>query len=581
MIEQEAEQAGAQDFDVAIIGGGPVGLAVAYLLGRQGVSTLLVEKRGSTATLPKGQKVHSSTRELFRQWGVTKEIGDGAWPFDGQNGHSIYTTLKNGHLFYQKSWDSLEEYNAYWDRISPEGVRYIPAYVYEKALHARAKIWETNDIRFATEAVSLTQGSDGVELVIRDVVTGNDTQVTAQYVVAADGRSSWVRQTLGDERISWQSPAKSVHVEFTGPLETYLANDDSYRIYTIHPDHYGWFARKDPSNGFWRYGFSAADDSQLEHEYVARRVVGAIGDPKFPVDIKKVTTFNTGYALNRRWRNGRVFYVGDAARHFSAWGGFGMNLGIREANNLAWKLAYVLRQKADPNLLETYEAEQRPLATGIIKHSQYTSQQLSALFKSIELFEDDNIRNGSLSYVSQSILDTFVGQTQLGGLHNTGYELGAVHRSTAVVSDPATAPTPGTEHFEPKVITGGRAPHAWLRKHDQPRLSITDLFQTRFSVVTDGKSTFWATAASEAVQSLGVEVVAISVGEGGDYEDVQHQFAEFYALRTGDAVLVRPDGYIAARLNAANAAQAKHVLIEALHTVLGISTITKGIARAS
>ena len=137
--------------DVAICGGGPSGLACAYLLGRAGLSVALFEKRASTTTLPKGQYVHASTGELFRQWGVWNRLEKAGWSIARSNGQGFYLNVAKGPVAeIRQSSGSDFNYMKKWEHLSPAYPRKVPASEYEAAICRQADQWPNVGLHFAT-----------------------------------------------------------------------------------------------------------------------------------------------------------------------------------------------------------------------------------------------------------------------------------------------------------------------------------------------------------------------------------------------------------------------------------------------
>jgi hypothetical protein len=263
-------------------------------------------------------------------------------------------------------------------------------------------------------------------------------------------------------------------------------------------------------------GDAARDTSP---ERLAHFVRTAIGVPDLPVTIDGVARWRATSDVARRFQDGRIFLVGDAAHLMPPNGGFGGNTGIHDAHNLAWKLAFVLKGAAGPQLLDSYDAERRPVARLTVEQA-YTR------------------------YVTRTA--TYLGATDYQPLVNDfNIELGYIYRSPAVV--PETTDDAG--HDDPHRTfgrPGSRAPHTWLEREGK-RISSLDLFARAFVLLAGPDGERWCDAArAAAARFIGLELEAYRVG-GGGLLDPQGQFATAYGLSPSGATLVRPDGFVAWR----------------------------------
>jgi putative polyketide hydroxylase len=261
----------------------------------------------------------------------------------------------------------------------------------------------------------------------------------------------------------------------------------------------------------------------------------AAGLPDLAVRVRSVLPWAMAAQTAERFRAGSVFLAGDAAHLIPPVGGYGMNTGIQDAHNLAWKLAGAVAGWAGPSLLDTYEAERQPVARLV------TEQALL------------NIRQPGRPEQYATL----------------GLALGVSYDSAAVVPDGTPVPeiaNPVTDYV-PAARPGSRAPHAWLQRNGE-RVSAIDLFDTAFTLLAGKSGQPWRDAAATALRDLGVPVAACTVGRGGDLGDEDGTWAQLYGIGPDGAVLVRPDGHVAWR-SAAASAEPRAELIRVLGAVLG------------
>jgi hypothetical protein len=225
-----------------------------------------------------------------------------------------------------------------------------------------------------------------------------------------------------------------------------------------------------------------------------------------------------------QFKRGRVFLVGDAAHRFPPTGGFGLNTGVQDAHNLAWKIAFVLKGLASENLLETYNAERKPVAESNADFSLGNSVRFPLVAEAI--------RSGNADQIAFRINDVD------NHLHSIGQALGFTYEDGAVIPD-GTAPTAhDTRNYRPTDRPGARFPHMWL---DLTRETSTlDWFDQQFAAVAGPMGDEWKEAGKRVSERihlpLGLHTLPCANPEDG------------FQVGLRGAVLVRPDGHVAWRM---------------------------------
>lgn len=543
---------GGDSYDVAICGGGPVGLAMAYLLGRAGIRVALFEKRPGTTPLPKGQSVHASTAELYRQWGVWQQLDGAGWPVSRSNGQGYYLRVSDGAVAeIRQSGESDEDYTRKWQALSPVAPRKVPASDYEAALRRQALIWPSVALHFGVAVTGVAQDGDGVTLAVRGP-TGDTQRIACRYLVACDGARSFVRSQLGAGEDHGPTFGNQILTEFHADLAGTLGSDAYFHSFILDPRYAGWFGSQHPGSGLWRYSFRHDEESLPAPEDVMARIRGALGMPELPLEIVETYRFDYTTGLLRDWRAGRVLFAGDAAHWHSPWGGFGANIGVQDANNLAWKLALVVRGLASADLLDTYQAERKPRGELAVKAATYNAMHFQAIVAAALVAEPEVGRNARLSDTGTAFLREAVTRHGSASILHTGFQLGTTYDSRIVMRDGAVPPPQSLLDYEESTVPGVRAPHVWLRTADGRELSTTDLWGDAFSLVVTRNDSPWQAAAERVSAATGVAVRLVAVGALGTYQTEDPKFARLYNLEGGDALLVRPDGFVARRLSSAS-----------------------------
>jgi putative polyketide hydroxylase len=344
---------------VLIVGGGPVGLACALLLGRFDVPFLLVERHPATSTHPKAMAIMLRTAELLRKWGVVDEMRAAGVPQEWLR-QILFAKSLTGEAF-----GTLEVQGYEPTDLSPTQALRCPQTATEAVLRRAAEAGGRGTLRFNVEMTGFEQDADGVSATLRDRSSGRNETVRARYMLAADGAASGVREALG---IAREGPGDMGHFANTyhhvnlgarlGDRRPFMTNIISERMGG------GYVAVNGRDLWLLHVHLEPADRPENFNQVVAEDLVRrAAGVPDLEVEILSIGFWTMSAQIAERFRARRVLLVGDAAHRTTPVGGLGMNTDLQSAHNLIWKLAAVLNGAAGEPLLDTYEAERRPIAT--------------------------------------------------------------------------------------------------------------------------------------------------------------------------------------------------------------------------
>lgn len=562
----------ATETDVIICGGGPVGLALAYLLGRAGVKTVLFEKRASTTTLPKGQYVHAHTAELYRQWGVWDLLRDKGWRVMRSNGQGVYVNVANGPVAeVRAAYESEEKYAEKWAALSPVYPRKVPAHDYEAALFTQASQWPDLQLHFSRRVVDVSTGRNQVSVQVNCENTGAQTVVRARYLVACDGAHSFIRNRIGGGEDNGPAFLNQVLVEFAADLEDTLGKDGFFHSFVLDPRYNGWFGAQHPDDGLWRYSFRHDEDTIPGDDYLLARIRGALGMPDLPVEIKKTFRFDYTTGLLRSWREGPVFFAGDAAHWHSPWGGFGANSGVPDVNNLAWKLAAVLKSEAGQGLLDTYQTERKSKAYQTVKTATYNSLHYLAIAQAAIIGEPDLHRHGKISKSARQFLKERIKPHGENAVLHTGYQLGTVYQSAAIITDGSEQPDAALVAYRESSVPGVRAPHVWLTGPAAgEQQSLLDHLGGEFVLVISENTDAWQAACDQ----VGVPCRLLNLSPASPLQADREKFDHVYGEDGHyEAFLIRPDGHIARRFETGSARAAVALLSDTFDRILDRQTI--------
>ncbi|WP_367135495.1 aklavinone 12-hydroxylase RdmE [Saccharothrix sp. HUAS TT1] len=501
---------------VLVVGAGLGGLSAAMFLAQRGVEVLCVSKHRGTSPHPKATGQTHRTMELLRRGGVADEVPAAGAGLDGGLVIKVAASLR-GEVF-----TTIVHEDEGWDTpLSPERSGLASQDEVEPVLLRRARELGA-DVRFGTELVALEQDDEGVTARLR--TADGERTARADYVIGADGAHSAVRGMAGIGRHGRGGLSHHVGVVFDADLASHVAADKVTLYYLRNPAFTGALvATSTPRRNVFTVEYDPARESAAD--YPVRRCVEllrvATDVPDLEPEVLEVTAWEVAAWLSDRFRAGRVFLVGDAAKVTPPTGGLGGNTAIGDGFDIAWKLAAVLRGEAGEGLLDSYEAERRPYAQLVV--------------------------DGSYANYVQRFAPQPAGPDVPAEVDPFRLTLGYRCRSGAVLVEDDD-PAPMEDPAEPSGRPGFRAPHVVV-EHDGALKSTLDLF-TGWTLVTLDPA--WA------ADVPGLEVPALA--------DPTGELAERYGIGRRGAALVRPDGVIAWRATAPPA-DAARALTDALAAV--------------
>ncbi|HEY6539924.1 MAG TPA: FAD-dependent monooxygenase, partial [Ktedonobacteraceae bacterium] len=502
---------------VLIVGGGIVGLSTSLFLSWRGISSLLVERHPGTAIHPRIPGLAQPTMEMFRNVGIEEAIHQVEAPFN-MSGNLLMVESLVGQEFdvLQENVDAL-----FIGDSSPARGSQIAQDLLEPILRTQAERLGGN-LRFGTELVAFEQDEDGITATIRERESSSTRAVRAQYLVAADGSHSGVRQQVGIGQHG-KSLWSAVSIIFEADLMElfrarhavmcFIANDTISNAALV--PYQGSSARAD----LYRLDVPYDPEEETLADYPEARCLSliraAVGIPDLLAQIKTLLTYEACELVADRFQQGRIFLVGDAARTQPPSGGLGGATGIAEAYNLTWKLAAVLGGEAGEALLATYDAERRPQA-------DYTARQVA-------LLSQQRQEEGSAGVT----VDTFT--LVMGYRYSTG----------AIVREAGDENLPFIKRPDQwKGQPGTHAPHLMLEQEGKP-ISTRDLFGPHFVLLIGPDGRNWKDAARSAREALHLLLDIYQIGgEAADLTDAGNTFCYAYGITTSGAILVRPDGIV-------------------------------------
>jgi len=346
-----------EEFQVAVVGAGPGGLASAVTLGSYGVETLVVERRPRSSTLPRATVASTGTMELLRRWGLEAKAWQRSIDVEWQ-AWACPTLAQAGRGKPVEVGLPTREQAAL---VSPTSPACLPQDELEPMLEEHLGSFGSVRLERSVELLSLEREADGGHVLTLAGPSGRH-RIRARYLVGADGVRSRVREALGIASEGVGRLADRFAVLLHAPLWE-LVGDHRYGIYFLG-DGSSFIPAGKPDR--WVFAVEregeAGDVEELTHDQLAQRIREAAGVPGLPVEIERAMPVAFGVGLAERFRDGNAFLIGDAAHRVTPRGGTGLNTAIRDGFDIGWRLAWVLRSWAHDRLLEGYERERRPVA---------------------------------------------------------------------------------------------------------------------------------------------------------------------------------------------------------------------------
>jgi 2,4-dichlorophenol 6-monooxygenase len=574
--------------DVLIIGTGPSGGAAAALLASYGVKPLVVTKWNWTCRTPRAHITNQRAMEVFRDLGIEDEINEKRTVQQYMGNNVFCTSLAGEELGRLLTWGTHPQRKADYTLASPTTICDVPQNLLEPILVGAAASRGAT-VMFNWEYQGLVQDADGVTVEVKDYVAKTTHQIRAKYVIGADGGRSKVAEDIGLPMEGKMGVAGSMNIVFEADLSKYVAHRPSVLYWVMQPGSdvggigMGLVRMVRPWHEWlivWGYDINEPPP-KVTDEMATEIAHNLIGDHSIPIKIKStsVWTVNNMHALAHS--KGRVFCAGDAVHRHPPSNGLGSNTSIQDSFNLAWKLAYVLKGKAGPSLLESYSAERAPVAKQIVTRANQSIAEFGPIFDALGLLstkDPEQMRanmaklrdnNPTAAAQREALRKAIAFKSYEFNCH--GVETNQRYASSAVVADGTPAPQWKRDpelYFQASTRPGAHLPHVWVFDRDNREVSTLDLAgRGRFALFTGIGGEAWAEAAREIAAETGIDIVAHVIGPGRDYQDYAGDWANVREIEEAGCILVRPDQFVAYRHPAA-ATDAKAKLTEALSRVL-------------
>jgi 2,4-dichlorophenol 6-monooxygenase len=534
---------------VAVVGAGPTGLMAATLLHMKGVDVTIYDQTELRQKLPKAHQVNARAGELFREIGVLEAVERLSPPSEKLRYVSWAQSLAGVH--YADGLFAVGPHD-----LSPSRTMNMGQNQLEQVLLDRIRALGLEP-QLNHQVTSAAELGGKAALTVGDQ-SGRSVTEIFDYALACDGASSAIRRQLGIEMVGPPSLARFVSCYFTADLSRFYQEKPGPVRFLASPDLSATLIGFDIKNSWvlmvaYPEGYSPADyTTEIMTEFVRR----AIGDRSVAFEITGIGNWNMSAQVATRFRDGPFFLLGDAAHRMPPSGGLGLNTGIQDAHNLAWKLSWVDRGFAGQQLLDSYEAERKPVgernnafslrnavgmfgidkAVGVSCLATVEPSRAEAPLRGVEglaLGADSPDRHARLAAAQ-------VAATEFSnGFDILNIELGYDYCEYAGETTPeARAAGP----YEPSVQPGRLLPHVWI--------DVAQNISNQDVLDREALTLFVAEGANSAAQEVEkacaeTRTPLAIVATSGWSPKVLSLWGERTQVNSDGAVLVRPDGHVA------------------------------------
>jgi 2,4-dichlorophenol 6-monooxygenase len=567
------------DLDLLIVGAGPAGMLASAIASKLGLSNRIIENRSGLHTEPSAHVIKTHSMEVFRRLGLESKIHALSTPASLQRWATWCESIAGityGRLDLLGKKGPVPRFLDF----SPTYPANVPQSLLEPILHQRVlELAESSKkiINFNTEFCGLQQDEPGVQTFVRDRHSGAQSSIKSRYLIGADGASSAVRKALA---IAFDGPpvlANFMAVHIQSDMRAILAEQPGIIFFVKSLEIDGFFIMHQANGSqvlMLRYNPDLISPKDFDADKGAAAVRAALGC-EHPFKISSIGHWVMSAQVAETYRRGRVFLAGDAAHRFPPTGGLGLNTGVEDVENLIWKLAAVLRGRANEMLLDSYTLECRPIALRNCAQSVANFKHMAEVMQAIGADKDEAAFRQSLeelrgegaaprfAAIQQAVDHQAAHFTHLGVEMAAPLEAGAFVPAQRAIG----SPVPPLDGFAPSFAPGKNLPHLWL-EDDRSTLDLLE-FGAFLLLVPQDQLASWQRAVKQLPQDLmEVKVHGLAASNASARATAQ----EFYAGNPF-AILVRPDGRIA-WLEPQELTDPTEELAGALRTICGLAPIT-------
>ena len=553
--------------DVLIVGTGPAGSSTAALLSSYGIDNVLINNYSWLAGTPRAHITNQRTMEVLRDLG--KEVEAEAYLHATEQdlmGENIFcTSLAGEELGRMKSWGKHPNSRAEHLLSSPSFMNDLPQTFMEPLLYKTACSRGTQS-RMSTQYLSHIEDEDGVLSTCLDKLSNKEIKIRSKYLVGADGGNSKVAENIDLPFEGKMGVGGSMNILFKADLSKYVAHRPSVLYWVLQPGAdiggigMGLVRMIRPWNEWlivWGYDISQPAP-KVDKDFATKVARDLVGDPELEIDLLSVSTWTVNNMYAKKMSKGRVFCAGDATHRHPPSNGLGSNTSIQDGFNLAWKLAYVIKDKAGAELLDTYSIERSPIAKQIVTRANQSIAEFGPIFEALGLTDtqdpvkmkknmDERKQNSPKAEKQRQALREAIAFKKY-EFDAHGVEMNHRYKSNSVLTEGDKEPEFKKDKelfYEPTTYPGARIPHAWVYDKTGVKHSLLDLCgKGNFSIFTGIGGEEWLKAAKNIETQLGIKIQCNIIGPDQDFEDHAGEWSSIREISDSGLILVRPDQHI-------------------------------------
>ncbi|MET3762255.1 FAD-dependent monooxygenase [Sphingomonas sp. UYEF23] len=563
----------SNECDVLIVGGGASGLAASMLLSSYGIKTHLVSKYDKTSNLPKAHVIAIKTMEIFRELGIEDAVRRNSTPQENMRYAGFYagfggTGPDHGRPIVRVGAWGRGGQDVDWVAASSVLGTNLMQSQLEPLMKAKADELAPEDIHFYRNFLRFEEVEDGIVATIEDRASGDTYEVRARYLLACDG-GRVVGPQVGVEMEGELGVATSVSIHFSADLSPWFRDTEALTCSILNPDAAlpcvlvpmgpeKWGA--ETTEWLVHLGSLKGDHKLFDDATAIQTMKDCLGLPDLDCTVHVINRWPLDAVVATRYRVGRAFMLGDAAHRNPPTGGHGLNAAIQDAYNISWKLAAVIKGTAGDSLLDSYEAERRPLAQHIVATSFGGWEKQRGMMMAIgfspkntpeqnwsnvrRVWQEDAEGDATRKELANAVVGILPNYSSLNVGFGYSYETGALMPD----GTPSRWSHDPLEPFHPSTRPGCSIPDIWVDTL-VGRIALGDIVaRGKLVLIAGEQGQGWRDAAERIAQERGIALDAIVIGgTAGDWLDLRGAWGRAREHGPEGAILVRPDRFIAWR----------------------------------